>query len=602
MAHHYSGLALALMACAASPALVVASSAQAQQAARTDYNVPAGALDAALVQLGRQGRFMVSIPPALVRGKQASALQGQFTPQQALERLLQGSGLQAQPDGQGGYVITAAEQPVKAPVSARAADPEATETVEEVVVVGRTTRVLVGAAQIEKTQANDLSDIFRNTPSVSVGGSVGIAQKVYVRGLEDTLLNVTVDGAPQTGTLFHHIGRVQIEPELMKSVSLQAGAGEATSGFGAVGGALRFRTKSATDLLADDETFGAMAKASWFSNNGQKGSLTAYGRLSENWGLLGSLVYVDRDDMEDGDGNRLYGTAAEQMLGFLKLSGELAPNHFLSVSYEHRDEEGRFGQRPNWPALEGETLFPAKAGRRTTVANYRSELSDLVNMDVTAYYTRAEFTQDIFNRWGKYGAKIDTFGFDIRNTSRFGDHELIYGIEHRNDKVQSEYQGSPEAIEASAWDANLIHFKEEGTLLGAYVQGHFQVTEPLLISAGIRYDDYDLNQVTYKSGTASNGFSGNIGLDYKLSDTVSLTAGHAQAYRGKEVGDAFTLERRPGRITLAPGLEPERVGNTELGLTYNGARLRGSASLYKMTIDDVIMDQIGSGPAPQDAT
>jgi len=64
----------------------------------------------------------------------------------------------------------------------------------------------------------DLADLFRGVPSVSVGGGVGVAQKIYVRGLEDSLLNVTIDGAPQRGTLFHHIGRVTIEPELLETV------------------------------------------------------------------------------------------------------------------------------------------------------------------------------------------------------------------------------------------------------------------------------------------------------------------------------------------------------------------------------------------------
>ncbi|GGZ39064.1 TonB-dependent receptor domain-containing protein [Asticcacaulis endophyticus] len=608
MKNRFSGAACAALAIAFTTAAVtgVVSPACAQASVtKVNFSIPAGPLDAAIVQLGRQGGVMIAILPETVRGKQTSGLRGGYTTSEALERLLQGTSLSAQPDGRGGFVIrqVAVERVVQ-----RSAKPVAEtvtsgpEDIAEVVVVGQTTSVLVGAKQLEQTQANDLADIFRNTPSVSVGGSVGIAQKVYVRGMEDTLLNVTVDGAPQTGTLFHHIGRVQIEPELMKSVKLQAGAGEATSGFGAVGGALRFRTKSAEDLLSEGEPFGMLGKASWFSNNGYKGSVTAYGRLSDNWSLLGSLVYVDRDDMQDGDGDRLYGTAAEQALGFLKLSGKLAPNHFLSVSYEHRDEEGKFGQRPNWPALEGAILYPAEAGRRTTVANYRNELGDLVNMDVTAYYTRAEFTQDIFTRWGRYGAKIDTFGFDVRNTSRFGAHELIYGIEHKTDRVSSEYLGDAQAIADWAWNPAVAAFKEEGRLWGAYVQGHFQVSDPLLISAGVRYDDYDLEQVTYDSGTSSQGFSGNIGLKYAFTDTLSLTAGHAQAFRGKEVGDAFTLERRPGRITLAPNLEPERVDNTEVGLTYKATRLRGSASLYQMTIDDVIMDQIGAGAPPQDAT
>ena len=476
------------------------------------------------------------------------------------------------------------------------------ERVEDtVVVVGQTTNVLIDDEQIERTQANDLADIFRQTPSVSVGGSVGIAQKVYVRGLEDTLLNVTVDGAPQTGTLFHHIGRVYIEPELLERVELQAGAGEATAGFGAVGGAIRFRTKSASDLLEPDQRFGAMVRASYFSNEGYKGSVTAYGKLNDSWDVLGSLVYVDRKNMEDGDGNELYGTAAEQLLGFVKLSGEIAPNQHISISYENRDEEGEFGQRPNWPALEGETLFPADASRETIVANYRNELSNAVNVDATAYFTTSEFEQNRFDRWGRYGGTLESFGFDLRNTSRFGAHEVIYGIEHRSDTVTSEYLAPDAVWQDWAWDPAIGKFEEEGSLWAGYAQGHFQLTEQLILSAGGRYDSYELELVTYDEETSSDGFSGNIGLRYDFTDDLALTIGHAQAFRGKEVGDSFTLEKRPGRLRIDPDLDPERVDNTEAGLVYDNSRLRLGASVFSMTIDDVILDQIGGGTPPEDS-
>lgn len=490
------------------------------------------------------------------------------------------------------------------PAIAQDAVADEAKTVENgdvIIVVGETTNVLIDSDQIEKTQANDLADVFRQTPSVSVGGSLGIAQKVYVRGLEDTLLNVTVDGAPQTGTLFHHIGRVQIEPELLKQVDLQAGAGEATAGFGAVGGAIRFRTKSADDLLEPGQRFGAMTKAGWFSNDGYKGSVSAYGKLNDNWGVLGSLVYVDRDNMDDGDGNTLFGTAAEQLLGFVKLSGEIVPDHYLSVSYEHRDEEGEFGARPNWPTLEGDTLFPADAERRTVVANYRNTISPALNMDVTGYFTTSEFQQDRFDRWGKYGADIETYGFDIRNTSHFGASEIIYGVEHRNDVVKSRYLADQSVWGGWAWDPSIGSFEEKGELWGAYVQGHFRLADPVLISVGGRYDSYDLELVTYDERSDSEGFSGNVGIRYDITPALAFTAGHGQALRGKEVGDAFTLEKRPGRLRVDPSLQPERVDNSEAGLTYDNGQLRASASVFSMVIDDVILDQIGGGVAPEDS-
>ncbi len=139
---------------------------------------------------------------------------------------------------------------------------EEQKAIEHIAVVGASTNLSITAQDIEQFQANDLADVFRESPSVSVGGSVGVAQKIYVRGLEDAYLNVTVDGAQQTSTLFHHIGRVTLDPDLLKQIDVQAGAGEATSGPGAIGGSIRFKTKDAQDLLADGEQFGGKVKAS----------------------------------------------------------------------------------------------------------------------------------------------------------------------------------------------------------------------------------------------------------------------------------------------------------------------------------------------------
>lgn len=478
---------------------------------------------------------------------------------------------------------------------------QAADEIEEMIVVGGTTNTVITPAELEQYQANDLADVFRQVPSVSVGGSLGIAQKVYIRGLEDTLLNISVDGAPQTGTLFHHIGRVSIEPELLQQVAVQAGAGEATSGAGAIGGAIRFKTKNADDLLADDQEFGALVKGGYFSNDGYRGSTSAYGRLGDNWGLLGSYTFVDRDNMEDGDGNELYGTSAEQSLAFVKLNGDLTDNQQLSISYELRDEEGEFGARPNWPTLEGDTLFPMEGQRETLVINHRLQGGNLLNLETTVYNTESEVVQNRFDRWGRYGASVTSSGFDIRNTSELGNHKLTYGVDYREDEVTSRYLEDVSVWGDWAWSAERGSFTEEGTVTGAYVQDHWQLTSDLLISAGVRFDQYELEQVSYGDSTDSDGVSPNIGFSYLLAPSWTLTAGYAEALRGKEVGDAFTLERRPGRITLQPSLEPETVSNTEVGLEYSTGNLILTASVYQAEINDVIFDQLGGGAAPQDA-
>jgi len=455
-----------------------------------------------------------------------------------------------------------------------------------VAVVGQTTNVEITAEQLDFYQANDLADIFRHVPSVSVGGSLGIAQKVYIRGLEDTQLSVTVDGAPQTGTLFHHAGRLSIEPELLKKVEVQAGAGEATAGAGAIGGAIHFETKDPEDLLAPGQQFGGMVKGGVFSNEGHRESVSLYGRIGESGGFLASYMNADRDDMKDGNGDTLASTASDQDLGFLKLTSDFADHHRVELAFEKRQEEGDFAQRPNWPVASWSPEYPMESERQTITLNHAFNLNALVNLETTLYRTENSLLQDVHTRWGKFEAEVESYGFDVRNTSQLGAHEVVYGADLRRDEVKTRYhdpsQGSGNA--------------EDGRVMGLYVQDHWQLTDALLLSYGARYDDYEVDQGSDGIKVDSNGLSPNIGFEYDINDQLQLSVGHARAMRGKEVGDGFTLGG-----TIDPNIDPEKVENTEVGIEYDNGDLLLKASVYHSTIDDVILDQLGAGTVYENA-
>ncbi|USI28443.1 TonB-dependent receptor [Alteromonas macleodii] len=465
---------------------------------------------------------------------------------------------------------------------------EETKSIERVAVVGAATNLSITAEDIEQFQANDLADVFRESPSVSVGGSVGVAQKIFIRGLEDAYLNVTVDGAQQTSTLFHHIGRVTLDPDLLKQIDVQAGAGEATSGPGAIGGSIRFKTKDAQDLLRGDEQFGGRVKASYFSNEGTRYSGSLYGKLSDSWGLLGYYSTVDRDNFEDGDGNEVLGTAADQDLMFLKASGYIADNQYLSISAEQRDEEGEFSARPNWVVLEGAPLYPSEAERDTYVANYRFDHSALVFLEATAYQTSSSFRGGRFD----FLSDIDTYGFDIRNTTDISNHVFTYGIDYRKDEVESGPGVGP------------VQNAEEGSVMGIYAQAHSNITPELLLSYGVRYDDFDFQQqiliddyygtpVTDEpSGLDDNELSFNVGLEYQLTEAWTIGLGYAEAARGKQIGDGFTLDEYlydgEDVPVVASDVVPETVTNIEASIEYSANNLNARLSAYESTIDDVL--------------
>lgn len=78
-------------------ALAVSATLPAAYAADA-IHIQAQPLGAALSQLGQQTSLQVFFSPDLVAGKQAPAVDGNLSPEQALRQLLQGSGLDYQID------------------------------------------------------------------------------------------------------------------------------------------------------------------------------------------------------------------------------------------------------------------------------------------------------------------------------------------------------------------------------------------------------------------------------------------------------------------------------------------------------------------------
>jgi len=85
---------LAISLLAGFSGLLAAGPATAQQTARTqDFDIPAGTLESALVAFSTRSGVNVAYTPDKVAGLDSPGLTGRYTPQQALDRLLAGTGL-----------------------------------------------------------------------------------------------------------------------------------------------------------------------------------------------------------------------------------------------------------------------------------------------------------------------------------------------------------------------------------------------------------------------------------------------------------------------------------------------------------------------------
>lgn len=449
---------------------------------------------------------------------------------------------------------------------------------EKIAVVGKritAERLVLTDDDWQKRQAQDLEDLFASHAALSVGGGLGVAQKIYLNGIEDLLLNVAIDGAVQSGSMFHHIGRLTLEPELLRQIEVQAGPGDATQGAGALGGSIDFITKDASDLILPGERFAGLAKAGYsFANSAQKYNITLAGMLNSNWGLIGSVSDVDSKLTEDGAGNKQQGTAAEQQFSFAKLTGQLSEHQVIRLSFEHATDEGLRAQRPNWQVSSWNRVYPLETERSTSAINYHfNPDSPLLDIKMALFHSDTTLQQNA--RFGLYQGKIKNQGFDLRNTSQLGNHQLEYGVDYRHEET------GLTALD----DPSVPHESEKARVAGIFMQDYWNFTSRLRIHAGARYDDYKVDDMQQQRLT-SDGISPNLGLSWQQNDNWRLYGGYSSALRGRLTTNSFVLDNRSNSADLTA----EKAHHWQLGSEFRRSSWQLNANVFQTDINDAISE------------
>lgn len=459
-----------------------------------------------------------------------------------------------------------------APVAWSAGVP-AGATVDTIIVEGEPGNFTIQADEVEFTQASDLADLLSNESGVAVGGGSAVAQKVYVRGFEDTMLNVSIDGAQQPAELYHHQTRVQIEPEFIKSIELDAGAGAATAGPGALTGAMRVRTRNAFDMLQSGQALGALIKgtAGFNGENNYKGVASLYGRIGGHLGLMASYVYQDGGDYDDGSGERVSPTAYAHRRGQIRFNGKFAMHDF-DLSIERLDDRGTYYERPHMTNFAGRFILSDHTMTRDTVSyNHRFDPdSAAVDLQATLFYNQSDYENHRNTTGSIYGlGEQGSAGMDLRNTSRWERVDVVYGVDYRHDSLDATQHATPPPY----WGST----RQDAAVAGIYAQADWRLAPAWLVSAGLRYDHYSLDVESGVGAGANNSdsrISPNVSLEWQLTDGFRLRGAYSEAFRGITIREAFfsALYAHHG------DLQGEDADNIELGFAWErgGFHLRGT--------------------------
>ncbi|WP_418646742.1 TonB-dependent receptor domain-containing protein [Thauera butanivorans] len=452
----------------------------------------------------------------------------------------------------------------------------------------------ITAETLQRTQARDMAEVFATESSVSVGGGGRNAQRIYLRGMEGSNLNISIDGASQGRNLHQHRGGIGgIDPDLLKRVDIQAGPG-ADRGPGALGGSIRFETVDAQDLLDPQRRAGVRLKAGYASaDEAWRGATTVYGLLGEGMGLLGHVSAQNAEDYRIGGGDDAPNTAGRDRDYFLKFSLLEQAGHSLRLSTERNTNRGLYlwgstGSDMGY-APEGSVPVYQESERNTHVLNhsYRSADTPWIDWRFNLYRNEDSLknvTTDTEMRGEKTGGELrNTFSFGLGPTR----HWLTVGMDwFSEDLTGLDFR----SVKQTTTSRNRALFIQDRIAFG-----------PLLVSVGARHDDFDAE---YGPRSVSGSeVSPNAGVELDLGRGVTAFAGYGEAVRGSGLIPASWMTNITESTNFNDGnpFEPERSRQREGGLRYAGGDLLRAGdqvnlelTLFRSYLYDTI-ERVGGG-------
>ncbi|MUG33171.1 TonB-dependent receptor domain-containing protein [Psychrobacter sanguinis] len=443
-------------------------------------------------------------------------------------------------------------------------------------------------------QASHLSNFLEVVPGVSVGGTNTINQRVRIRGLDDTNLKVTIDGARQEGYMFHHAGDLVIDPDLLKQAEVAVGNNSVTLGNHAIGGAVAFETVDAADLLKPGQKIGAKINTGYGSNNDEVlTSATVFAAPAENVDLLAYYGKRSANTGEDGDGRKIQSgdTDAESIL--LKAGAYIGTDHHVSGSFSRTENDGDYPNRADFPLgaiIRGEpnVAVPWEQTRDTYTLDYKfNPENDLIDVKANIYQTESEINKNK----GDLDIKVKTKGGKVENISRLqgqsGSHTLIAGVEHyvkESDLTRKNSNGSNEG-------------SDEAKNTSVYLEDQWNMGK-LTLTPGVRYDHYKSPEQVGGGKTFDN-VVGALAANYQLTPSTNFFASYTQIFNGPDLQEVVRNSTGKDKY-ISSKLEAETGDNAEVGisttltnLTTANDSLLLSAKYFVTNIEDLITFKSG---------
>lgn len=431
----------------------------------------------------------------------------------------------------------------------------------------------VADAELDRARMGNLRHLFAGIASVSVGGGIPVAQKIFVNGIDMLNLGVTLDGVAQNNRIFHHTSANAFDPGLMKSVRVDAGAAAADAGPHALAGAVVMETVDAEDILLSGQSVGGNARFSYTSNGKTPaGSVTLAARHAGFEGL-GYLKRTKGSDYRAGDGSTIAGSAADMTTGLLKFAFENPEGHRVQMSAIRMIDDALRPFRANMVGV-GAPREPRRYNttRDTFSMSYENTAAEGL-WDPRVVFGRSRVRvgveQPLLPSLGTSWGDSSTLSGKIENRFNLGDLGTVTAGVDYYDRSSTYHDNATAPL------------REQARNTGMYAQARLDPLDALSLSFGLRFDRQTFTGVNDWQNSFS-GFSGNISAAYQFTDALSLRAGASSVFGGLSLEDNFIFN--PAWDYSA--MRAARSTNYTIGFDYETGNLRLDGEMFLTRIDN----------------
>ena len=587
----------------------------------TSIQIQAQPLASALSQLGQQTSLQLFFTPTLVAGKQAPAVSGNLSPEQALQALLQGSGLTYE-ISEGTVVLHAAnEQAASGAVELAPTDinmvgdwlGDAQETVVHNHAGART--VVRREAMVEQGAMN-VRDVLKGIPGVQVQDSNGtggsdLSLNVGVRGLTSRLSprsTVLIDGIPAAFAPYGQpqLSMAPISSGNLDSIDVVRGAGSVRYGPQNVGGVINFVTRAIPEKATGE--VGTTLETS--RHGGWKHIESAFiGGTADN-GLGAALLYSG----VNGHGYRSSNNDNDIDDVLLKTHWALTDQDELSLNFHYYDgkadmpgglTQAQFDADP----YQSDRDYDNFTGRRKDVSlKYLRQIDDVTQFEVLTYYTDSFRGSTIAARDQKtlssYPRSYHTFAIEPRVSRIFftgpATQEVSVGYRYLKEAMH-EQASRLELVNnvptvTSTSDGHIYQDRTGGTEASAYYIDDKIDVGNWTITPGVRFEHINtdwkeravpgLNGVPVQAksrSVTSNEPLPALSVMYHLSDAWKLFANYETSFGSLQY---FQLGQGGTGDQTANGLEAEKAKTYEIGTRYDNGTWGGELTAFYIDFDD----------------